>query len=115
MHPVLFEVVGVRLGTHEFFVALGLAVALLAFWGAMRRPRVEDQRLWAVVAVSPAWGAVFMHAGTWFQHLDPSENAGFVEQFLYGNRSILGGLVGAYAGALVGKRITGYRGRTGAL
>ena len=115
MHPVLVEVLGVTVGTHEFFVALGLAVAIVVFRGEMRRRRMVDQRLWAVVAVSLAWGGVVMYAGTWFQHLDPAQNAGFVEQFLYGNRSILGGLVGAYAGALVGKRITGYRGRTGAL
>jgi prolipoprotein diacylglyceryltransferase len=115
MHPVLVEVFGVTIGTHEFFVALGLAVAILVFRAEMRRRDMVDQRLWAVVAVALAWGGVFMYAGTWFQHLDPSKNADLVEQFLYGNRSILGGLVGAYAGALVGKRITGYHGRTGAL
>jgi prolipoprotein diacylglyceryltransferase len=115
MHPVLFEALGVAVGTHEFFVALGLVVAVLVFRAEMRRRAIDDPRLWAVVGVSLSWGAVFMYAGTWFQHLDPSRNAGFVEQFLYGNRSILGGLAGAYAGALVGKRITGYRGRTGAL
>ncbi len=115
MHPVLVEVLGVTVGTHEFFVALGLFVAILVFRAEMRRRGMVDQRLWAVVAVALAWGGVFMYAGTWFQHLDPSKNAGFVEQFLYGNRSILGGLAGAYAGALVGKRITGYHDRTGAL
>ena len=115
MHPVLVDVLGVTVGTHEFFVGLGLAVAMLVFRAEMGRRGLHDQRLWAVVAVSLSWGAVFMYAGTWFQHLDPAENAGFVEQFLHGNRSILGGLVGAYAGALVGKRVTGYRARTGAL
>lgn len=109
MFPVLFEVLGVPIGSHEVFVALGLGVALCVFAIERRRRRIDDPRLWSVVAVSLAWGAVLIYLGTWFQHVDLSENAGLVEQFLYGNRSILGGLLGAYLGAHVGKRVTGYR------
>jgi prolipoprotein diacylglyceryltransferase len=56
-----------------------------------------------------------MRLGTWLQHVDLRENAGFTEQWLYGNRSILGGLVGAWLGVHVAKRATGYRLRTGDL
>jgi prolipoprotein diacylglyceryltransferase len=115
MHPVLVEVLGFRVGTHETFVAVGLVAALIVFALERRRRGMTDQRVWAVVAVSLSWGGVFMYLGTWFQHLDPGQNAGFVEQFLHGNRSFLGGLLGAYVGAHVGKRVTGYTGRTGAL
>ena len=38
-----------------------------------------------------------------------------MEQWLYGNRSILSGLVGAYLGALIAKRLVGYKERTGDL
>ena len=115
MHPVLLDVQGLQVGTHEAFVGLGLLVAVLVFRGEARRRGETDPRLWTVVAVALAWGAVFMYLGTWLQHLDLSRNAGLVEQVLYGNRSVIGGLLGAYAGALVGKRLTGYRARTGAL
>lgn len=115
MYPVLVTVAGLDVGTHEAFVALGLFVALAVFSYEQRRRGELDPRLWAVVAVGLAWGAVFMYAGTWFQHLDPRKNAGLVEQFVYGNRSVIGGLVGAYLGVLLGKRLTGYRARTGAL
>lgn len=114
MHPVLVELAGLTIGTHEFFVALGLVVAIGVLAAERRRRGETDPRLWAVVAVGLAWGGVFMYAGTWFQHLDLRQNAGFVEQFLYGNRSIIGGLVGAYLGVLLGKRLTGYTARTGA-
>ena len=115
MHPVLLELGGLVVGTHEAFVALGLLVAFAVLHAEMRRRREHDPRLWAVVAVGLAWGAVFMYAGTWLQHLDLRENAGLVEQFVLGNRSVIGGLVGAYLGVLLGKRLTGYRARTGAL
>lgn len=114
MHPVLLEVAGLAVGTHEFFVAVGLLVALGVFRHELGRRGETDQRLWAVLAVGLGWGALFMYAGTWFQHLDLRENAGLAEQFLYGNRSVIGGLVGAYLGVLLGKRLTGYREPTGA-
>ena len=60
-------------------------------------------------------GAVFMRLGTWLQHVDLRENASLAEQWLYGNRSILGGLVGAWLGVHVAKRLVGYRARTGDL
>ncbi len=56
-----------------------------------------------------------MRLGTWLQHVDLRENASLSEQWLYGNRSILGGLVGAYVGAHLVKRLIGYRERTGDL
>ena len=56
-----------------------------------------------------------MRLGTWLQHLDLRENASLAEQWAYGNRSILGGLVGAWLGVHVAKRLCGYRLRTGDL
>ena len=66
MRPVLVEVLEVSVGTHESFVALGLAVAVLVFKSELRRRGVDDPRLWAVVAVSLSWGALFMYAGNAF-------------------------------------------------
>ena len=44
-----------------------------------------------------------------------AQNATLAEQWAYGNRSILGGLVGAWLGVHVAKRLCGYRLRTGDL
>ena len=60
-------------------------------------------------------GALFMRLGTWLQHVDLRQNATLAEQWAYGNRSILGGLVGAWLGVHVAKRLSGYRPRTGDL
>ena len=56
-----------------------------------------------------------MRLGTWLQHVDLRDNATLAEQWAYGNRSILGGLVGAWLGVHVAKRLCGYRLRTGDL
>lgn len=103
------------LPTHSVFVALGVVVAGVVFGLQMRHTGAKDDRLIAIVAGALIGGAVFMRLGTWLQHVDLRENAEFVEQWLYGNKSILGGLVGAWLGVHIAKRITGYRPRTGDL
>jgi phosphatidylglycerol---prolipoprotein diacylglyceryl transferase len=101
--------------THDVFVALGVLAATLVFVAEVQRRGITDDRIWAVVAGALLGGAVFARLGTWLEHLDPRRNASLVEQWLYGNRSILSGLVGAYAGAVLVKRLVGYRERTGDL
>ena len=107
-----------RLGpfeTHGLFVGLGVLAAALVFVVEARRRGQTDDRLFAVVAGALVGGAIFMRMGTWLQHADLRENASVTEQWLYGNRSILGGLFGAWLGVHVAKRLTGYRLRTGDL
>lgn len=103
------------IATHELFVGLGVLVAAGVFAVEARRRGQTDDRILYVVLGALAGGAVFMRLGTWLQHLDLSENASLTEQWLYGNRSILGGLVGAWLGVHVAKRLVGYRARTGDL
>jgi phosphatidylglycerol:prolipoprotein diacylglycerol transferase len=101
--------------THELFVGLGVAVAVAVFVVEARRRGQTDERLVQVVCGALVGGALLMRLGTWAQHLDLRENATLVEQWLHGNRSVLGGLVGAWLGVHVTKRLVGYRLRTGDL
>jgi phosphatidylglycerol:prolipoprotein diacylglycerol transferase len=110
MYPTLGPV-----PTHELFVLLGVLVAGAVFAVEARRRGQTDERLAFVILGAVVGGAVFMRMGTWLQHVDLRENASLAEQWLYGNRSILGGLVGAWLGVHVAKRLTGYRTRTGDL
>jgi len=114
MRPFLVTIAGVGVPTHDFFVALGVTAAIGVFLAGLRG-RVYDERIWGVVAGALVGGALFARLGTWAQHFDPSRNAGLVEQWAYGSRSILSGLVGAYAGALIAKRITKFKISTGDL
>jgi len=103
------------LPTHATFVGLGVLAAVLVFVAEARRRGHTDDRLLVVVTGALVGGAVFMRLGTWLQHVDLRENASLAEQWAYGNRSILGGLVGAWLGVHVAKRLCGYRLRTGDL
>ena len=115
MIPTLGHIGPVPVGTHDVFVGLGVLAAALVFVAEVRRRRIADDRIWAVVAGALAGGALFSRLGTWVQHVDLRRNASLVEQWAYGNRSILSGLLGAYLGALLFKRLVGYRTSTGDL
>ena len=115
MYPDLEPLIGVPVPTHGLFVALGVLVAGAVFVSEARRRGQTDERILYVVLGALVGGAVFMRLGTWMQHVDLRQNASLAEQWLYGNRSILGGLVGAWLGVHVAKRLVGYRLRTGDL
>ncbi|WP_114906438.1 prolipoprotein diacylglyceryl transferase [Ornithinimicrobium murale] len=118
MYPTLGDLLGIDLpvGTHELFVGLGVAVGLLVVGIRLVQTRAgRDERMLYIIAGALVGGAVFMRLGTWLQDVDLRANASLVEQWLYGNRSILGGLVGAWLGVHVAKRLTGYPARTGDL
>ncbi|MDA0631868.1 prolipoprotein diacylglyceryl transferase [Nonomuraea sp. MCN248] len=94
---------------HEIFVGLGVAVASVVFFlEARRRGALHEQSLIAVTGALVG-GAIGMRLAGWLETFD------LRHLWLYGSRSVLGGLTGAYLGVLVAKRIIGYRERTGDL
>lgn len=117
MYPTLGDLLGTHLpiGTHEFFVGLGVLVACIVFVAQVRHDGVRDDRIYVIVTGALVGGALLMRMGTWLQHIDLRENATVAEQWLYGNRSILGGLVGAWAGVHIAKALVGWKTRTGHL
>ncbi|GAB2972908.1 prolipoprotein diacylglyceryl transferase [Nocardioides montaniterrae] len=110
MHPRIGPV-----NSHDLFVALGVLAAVVVFVVEARRRGQTDERLIQVVAGGLVGGAILMRLGTWAQHWHLRENASLAEQWAHGNRSILGGLLGAWIGVHVAKRLSGYRLRTGDL
>ena len=100
---------------HGLFVGLGVLAAVVVFVSEARRRGHTDDRLLVVVTGALVGGALLMRLGTWLQHVDLRANASFAEQWAYGNRSVLSGLVGAWLGVHVAKRLCGYKLRTGDL
>jgi prolipoprotein diacylglyceryltransferase len=104
---------GVSVGSHEFFVALGVVVAALVLWHQARRRRLWGDEMLVAVTAGLVGGALGMRASGLLRTLDLAHEPSFVAAWHYGAKSVLGGLTGAYAGVLIGKRIMGYRVRTG--
>lgn len=100
---------------HGLFVALGVLAALAVFVAEARRRGAVDEQSAVAVAGALVGGAIGMRLSGWARHLDFGANPSLTQAWQYGSRSILGGLVGAYLGVLIAKRIGGYRGKTGDL
>lgn len=115
MHQVLFTVAGRPVYSHETFVALGFVVGLVVFVIECRRRRAWDDRLIPVIAGVVVGGAVGARLGGLADVALQLGPAALVWAWNEVGRSILGGLAGAYVGALVGKRVSGYPYRTGDL
>ncbi|MGH2808930.1 MAG: prolipoprotein diacylglyceryl transferase [Actinomycetota bacterium] len=116
MRPVLFSVGDLHVGTHDFFVLLGVAAATAVFLFEARRRRVLGEDLLWVVVGTLFCGAIAAKAGgLWNLVSDTGGPGSAAETIARGGRTILGGLAGAYLGAVTTKRIVGYRAKTGDL
>ena len=115
MLPILFHVGRFPVATHDFFVLLGLLAATAVYlYEARRRAMLHDQIL--VIAVgSLLCGAVAAKLSTSWQYLALTPEPTLLGMLERGGKSILGGLAGAYAGAILSKWLIGYRERTGDL
>jgi len=101
---------------HGLLVGAGVALALVVVWAEARRRGLADERLLVLIAAGLVGGAVGMRLAGLVRALDDvGGSATVLDAWRYGGKSVLGGLAGAYAGVLVGKRLTSYAGRTGAL
>jgi prolipoprotein diacylglyceryltransferase len=113
MRPVLIDLWGFDVPTHEAFVAMGLAVAGAVYlWEARRRNTLNEATLWVAVGALIG-GALFAKVGSAWRFVGTGSDLS--ELYLFGGRTILGGLAGAYFGALVAKRLVGYTESTGGL
>lgn len=99
---------------HGLWVGLGLLAALIWYGLEKRRLRLRDDRLWVLAGMAVAFGAIGARVLTWPQ-AGPSGYPSLAQWWVEGNRSILAGLVGAWFGVWLGKRLTGYRADTGEL
>ncbi|MGF3057082.1 prolipoprotein diacylglyceryl transferase [Microbacterium sp. YY-01] len=117
MFPTLHDVAAwlPPIDTHSAMVAVAFMAAGIVFLVERRRRRINDIRLIPIAGGAILGAAILARLGTWLQHLDFSRNLGFFDQLAYGNASILSGLVGAWLGAHVAKRLVRYPDRTGDL
>lgn len=100
-------------GVHGAFVALGVAAAVLVFVLEARRRRTLDDRLVIILTGSLLCGALAAKLSTAWRYLAAAPDPTLLGTLVYGGKSVLGGLAGAYFGAHLTKRLIGYRAPTG--
>jgi len=114
--PVLFHVGRFPVPTHDALTLLGLIVAVGIFaLDARRNGVVRDPRLWWIVYGVLIGGAVGAKVATVWRYLGAAPDATLIGALADGGKSVVGGLAGAYVGALIAKRVIGYRRPTGDL
>jgi prolipoprotein diacylglyceryltransferase len=113
MYPVLLRFGGVTVGTHEAFVALGVLAAVLVVVVESRRRAMWSEEMLVAVAGGLVGGGIGMHSSAWLRSPQEALSTPFMEVWQYGAKSVLAGLVGAYLGVVVAKRLVRYRERTG--
>ena len=99
--------------THDFFLIAGVLVACLLFAFELRRAGDLDHRLVVIAASALLCGAVGAKFSTVWRYLAFSDEPTLLGALVFGGKSILGGLAGAYAGVLIAKRLVGYSKPTG--
>lgn len=115
MYPVLVRVGPWEVPTHEFFVLVGVLVAgVVVVSEARQRGRSDEAFRWVVVGALVG-GVVGARLSTLWAYVDTAADPSFAGAVVDGGKSILGGLPGAYVGALVAKRRIGYWRSTGDL
>lgn len=100
-------------GVHGAFVALGTLAAVAVFLVEARRRRTLDDRLFMILTGSLFCGGVAAKLSTSWRYLAATPDPTLAGMLLYGGKSVLGGLAGAYLGAIAAKRLIGYRAPTG--
>jgi phosphatidylglycerol---prolipoprotein diacylglyceryl transferase len=113
MIPTLFHLGDLAIPTHDVFLVLGVGAALLVYAWQVRARGARDPRLWQIAAGGLALGAVFARVSTSWRYLAAAPDASLAGLWLYGGKSLLGGLAGAYLGVHLTKRLIGYPERTG--
>ncbi|HEX6293201.1 MAG TPA: prolipoprotein diacylglyceryl transferase family protein [Herpetosiphonaceae bacterium] len=115
MLPTLFHIGPYAVGTHDVFVLLGVTAATIVFfYEARRRTMLSEQMLWIAVGALIG-GALLAKLSTGWQYITLAPEPSLWGLLERGGKSILGGLAGAYFGAILTKRIVGYREPTGDL
>lgn len=115
MHPILFQVGGFIVGTHNFFIALGVAAAgVVFFYECRRRGELSEQMLW-IVAGALIGGALGAKLSAVIGSIGTPAQARFGAVLMHGGRSIVGGIAGAYIAVLLTKRVVAYPKHTGDL
>lgn len=110
-----WQLIGWDVPVHDLFVVLGAAVAAVVYAVVARSRGMADQAHAAVAAGALLGGALMAKGATAWRYLLTTDDASLYGVLAFGGKSVLGGLAGAYLGALATKRLVGIHHSTGDL
>jgi prolipoprotein diacylglyceryltransferase len=118
MHPTLFQLGPVPVGTHDFFSVLAVGVGLAIYYTELRRRGWLDERIVLISLAVLLGGVIGARTLTAWERLDGYATAfasgvplsWAIEQ---GGKSIVGAIAGGYLAAVLAKRALGYTRSTG--
>jgi prolipoprotein diacylglyceryltransferase len=99
---------------HALFILLGTVAAVLVFFLGAGRRRLDGELLMVMLGAL-CGGALGAKLAMVWRYLDADAAPSLLGLFIRGGQSVLGGLAGAYLGAVLTKRLIGYRAGTGDL
>ncbi len=112
LRPVLFSVGGVAVTSYAFFMLLGLAAAVLVFWQQSRTRGPSTPHAWTIILSALLFGSLGAKLMAVALHAREYRPFGLMA-FLYSGRSIIGGLIGGWAGVKLAKAWFGIATRHG--
>jgi phosphatidylglycerol---prolipoprotein diacylglyceryl transferase len=115
MRPVFFHIGTTVVWSHEIFVALGVAVALVASWRIARERGRANQELLVIIAGGLLGAAILARLGLALRYLQQADDPSLLGFLRHSGRTVLGGLAGGYGGVVATKRFIGYGRSTGDL
>ena len=114
MYPRWFPWFGDANITHSAFVALAFFVGLSIFVRDMQKSNRTDTSAYAPILIGIMLGGLIgARIGSFITILASRAPNALFTAWEYGGKSVLGGLAGAYIGAVIAKRIVGFAGSTG--
>src|SRR5215218_5891293 len=93
---------------HALFILLGTAVAVAVFVFGARRRRALSPELLAILVGALCGGSLGAKLAVVWRYADTAAAPSLLGFFLRSGQSVLGGLAGAYLGAVLVKRLIGY-------
>jgi prolipoprotein diacylglyceryltransferase len=100
---------------HALFILLGTVVAVIVFISGARRHRAFSPELLVILVGALCGGSIGAKLAVAWRYVDTAAAPTILGFFLRSGQSVLGGLAGAYLGAVLAKRVIGYRAGTGDL
>src|ERR671921_1947384 len=116
MHPVLWQMDAITIGTHDAFSVAAVLLGLAIYYAELRRRGWLDSRIVTISVLALAGGAIGARVATAWERPDwwlAYASLPLSQALEISGKSIIGAIAGGYVAITLSKRFLGYRRSTG--